>query len=165
MSTIIKSGVSCSESGAAPCVVDDKSLAPSASVDHTTSRAWVRGTPSFRPLSPFLSFARRGLYSAIPSLAGLGGGRHSSSSTGTDTCNNGIPGIQNAQACCVLECGQCGGHGCTTAGGLGQVYCCSDIVLNSGIYCSVSGAAPCIVEESSWTGSFTSGGDPAMSYA
>lgn len=159
MSTIIKSGVYCSESGAAPCVIDDNTLAPSASAGNTTSRAWVRGTPSFTP-----SFAGRGLHSATPSPTVLGGAGGSSSPTGTETCNNGIPGIQNDQACCVLECGQCGGSGCTTAGGLGQVYCCSDIILNSGIYCSVSGAAPCIVEEASSTGSYTSGGDPVTSY-
>ncbi|CAN0354280.1 unnamed protein product, partial [Scytosiphon promiscuus] len=52
--------------------------------------------------------------------------------------------------CCPLECGQCGGKGCTTAGrayGLGSDECCGGGVKSSGKMCSKTGSAPCIIDE------------------
>ena len=61
------------------------------------------------------------------------------------TCSNGVRGIESKGACCVLECGQCGGAGCSTAGasfGLGAADCCESSVLEAGEPC---GEAPCVV--------------------
>lgn len=62
------------------------------------------------------------------------------------TCEGGIPGIQSKLSCCVLACGQCGGSGCSTAGGLTSAECCESGVASSGVLCEVSGAAPCVVD-------------------
>jgi len=44
------------------------------------------------------------------------------------TCSNGIYGVEssNGKACCVAECGLCGGAGCSMFGGpdLGADDCC-----------------------------------------
>ncbi|CAB1099945.1 unnamed protein product [Ectocarpus sp. CCAP 1310/34] len=63
-------------------------------------------------------------------------------------CSGGIEGIDgNGVVCCPLECGQCGGTGCSSAGaasGLGSESCCESGVDSSGRYCDVTGEAPCI---------------------
>ena len=58
-------------------------------------------------------------------------------------CAGGIPGIEssNGQACCLVECGQCGGLGCSDAG-RGSECCVTDIV-EEGEACSVTNEAPC----------------------
>lgn len=61
-------------------------------------------------------------------------------------CSNGIPGIQSKNSCCALACGQCGGAGCSRAGGLTSADCCEGGVQASGVLCEVSGAAPCIID-------------------
>ncbi|CAN0296302.1 unnamed protein product, partial [Ectocarpus sp. 8 AP-2014] len=53
----------------------------------------------------------------------------------------------NGVVCCPLECGQCGGKGCSSAGaasGLGSGSCCGDGVKSSGRYCDITEEAPCI---------------------
>ncbi|CAM9505839.1 unnamed protein product, partial [Ectocarpus fasciculatus] len=66
-----------------------------------------------------------------------------------DTCSNGIPGIQTGNACCVLECGQCGGTGCSLFGdGLGEDFCCQSDIEDFGELCSATKAAPCVVDDS-----------------
>lgn len=61
-------------------------------------------------------------------------------------CSNGIPGIESSKgACCVAECGQCGGMGCSTVArdlGLGSAECCEDTILENNKPC---GEAPCVV--------------------
>ncbi|CAN0557615.1 unnamed protein product, partial [Ectocarpus sp. 8 AP-2014] len=63
-------------------------------------------------------------------------------------CNDGIEGIDgNGVVCCPLECGQCGGIGCTDFGaefGLGPESCCGGGVKVASNYCDVTGEAPCI---------------------
>ena len=60
----------------------------------------------------------------------------------------GIPGIEasNGLACCKAECGQCGGTGCSTAVG-GAADCCVHDILVEGEACSVTGAAPCYIDD------------------
>lgn len=61
------------------------------------------------------------------------------------TCSNGVKGIEAEGACCVLECGQCGGPGCSTVGaslGLGAADCCKSTVLANNEPC---GEAPCAI--------------------
>ncbi|CBJ30068.1 FirrV-1-B30 precursor [Ectocarpus siliculosus] len=63
------------------------------------------------------------------------------------TCRDGIEGIDGRVVCCPLECGQCGGTGCSTSGaayGLGADSCCREPVSSSGKYCDDTGEAPCI---------------------
>eukprot|EP00903_Cladosiphon_okamuranus_P013409 g12494.t1 len=60
-------------------------------------------------------------------------------------CSNGIPGIESKGACCVAECGQCGGVGCSTVGkslGLGSDHCCEGTILENNRPC---GDAPCVI--------------------
>ncbi|CAM9590681.1 unnamed protein product, partial [Hapterophycus canaliculatus] len=48
--------------------------------------------------------------------------------------------------CCVADCGECGGSGCSDrGGGLTGDDCCTSNILASGDLCSVTGGAPCIV--------------------
>eukprot|EP00752_Nemacystus_decipiens_P009556 g8536.t1 len=98
-------GVGCSESGAAPCVIDG---------DVPTSP-----TPT-TPTAP-------------------------TPTTGDNTCSNGLPGYESSGVCCDLECGQCGGTGCSGLGPGGD-SCCTKNIKNVGVGCSESGAAPCIID-------------------
>ncbi|CAN0056924.1 unnamed protein product [Pylaiella littoralis] len=67
--------------------------------------------------------------------------------TQAQTCSNGIEGIDgNGVVCCALGCGTCGGPDCSTAGGLGKSSCCGGTIKDSGILCSESGSAPCIID-------------------
>ncbi|CAM9578205.1 unnamed protein product, partial [Ectocarpus sp. 12 AP-2014] len=66
-----------------------------------------------------------------------------------DVCSNGIPGIQSGNACCLAECGACGGSGCAEfGGGLGEDYCCQSEIEDFGELCSATMAAPCVVDGS-----------------
>ena len=63
----------------------------------------------------------------------------------TGTCSNGVRGIESMSACCVFECGQCGGPDCATVGeslGYGAAECCETTVLANNEPC---GEAPCVV--------------------
>ena len=60
-------------------------------------------------------------------------------------CNNGLPGYEAANVCCALECGQCGGVGCSQLPGGKE--CCTSDVLATGMLCSESGTAPCIIDD------------------
>ena len=63
----------------------------------------------------------------------------------TGTCSNGVRGIESGGACCVFECGQCGGVGCSTVGAslnLGAADCCEGTVLENNEPC---GEAPCVI--------------------
>ncbi|CAN0486291.1 unnamed protein product [Ectocarpus sp. 12 AP-2014] len=66
----------------------------------------------------------------------------------TGGCSGGIEGIDGkGVVCCPLECGQCGGTGCSSAGaasGLGSESCCESGVNSSGRYCDITEEAPCI---------------------
>lgn len=60
-----------------------------------------------------------------------------------DVCTGDIPGIESAdgQVCCVAECGQCGGTGCSSAGPASE--CCVTDIISSGVLCSETETAPC----------------------
>lgn len=46
------------------------------------------------------------------------------------------------------ECITCGGAECSTrVAGFGQFDCCVGPIVDTGVYCSESGEAPCIVDE------------------
>lgn len=65
-----------------------------------------------------------------------------------ETCSNGISGVEAAGVCCKEECGTCGGTGCSTrVPGFGQYDCCVGRIVETGVLCSESGDAPCIVDE------------------
>ena len=59
-----------------------------------------------------------------------------------DTCANGLPGFDASGVCCPESCGQCGGVGCSSLG----EGCCTSGVIDSGVMCSDSLAAPCIMD-------------------
>ena len=64
-------------------------------------------------------------------------------------CSNGVAGIETDGACCVTECGTCGGVGCgdrAKAAGLTADDCCVGRIFASGTSCDDSEAAPCIVD-------------------
>lgn len=65
-------------------------------------------------------------------------------------CSNGIEGIQSKNSCCALECGQCGGAGCSTVLGLGANVCCESAVQTSGVLCDETNKAPCIIDPGTW---------------
>ncbi|CAN0172042.1 unnamed protein product [Ascophyllum nodosum] len=60
------------------------------------------------------------------------------------TCSNGFPGFQDGNVCCAVECGLCGGVGCSAAPG-GQDSCCTSSILTNGDSCSSAGMAPCLL--------------------
>lgn len=62
-----------------------------------------------------------------------------------DLCMDGT-GIQSGDVCCPIECGQCGGTGCSELEG-GEDSCCTSSVLSSGVSCEISGP-PCILSVS-----------------
>ncbi|CAM9942290.1 unnamed protein product, partial [Hapterophycus canaliculatus] len=58
-------------------------------------------------------------------------------------CSNGIPGIQSGHACCLAECGACGGPGCADLSeGLGKYHCCQSEIEEAGELCSIKMEAP-----------------------
>lgn len=65
--------------------------------------------------------------------------------TSSGTCTNGIPGIQSKNTCCLLACGICGGSGCGSRNGLTGNECCEGNIVAQNVFCTESGAAPCIV--------------------
>lgn len=70
-------------------------------------------------------------------------------------CSNGIIGIENKNVCCPLECGTCGGRGCSSrarSAGLTAEDCCTSRIHDSGLYCSTEGVAPCIIDGKHWRG-------------
>eukprot|EP00752_Nemacystus_decipiens_P008286 g7407.t1 len=56
------------------------------------------------------------------------------------TCSNGFAGFEEAGACCAIECGGCGGRGCSGD-------CCVGNIVDSGIKCIESEMAPCILAD------------------
>ena len=69
-------------------------------------------------------------------------------------CSNGLPGFEGENsagiACCPLQCTKCGGASCGSVGasaGLDNTDCCVNGVLNNQDLCSVTGAAPCVVDD------------------
>ncbi|CAM9790785.1 unnamed protein product, partial [Ectocarpus fasciculatus] len=77
------------------------------------------------------------------------GSRPTPSPTLSETCSNGLEGIDgNGVVCCPLGCGQCGGTGCNTSGaaaGLGADSCCGGSIKASDEYCDETNEAPCII--------------------
>ncbi|CAN0241840.1 unnamed protein product [Pylaiella littoralis] len=65
------------------------------------------------------------------------------------TCDNGLQGVANKDVCCVLECGQCGGPGCSSIAGLTGDDCCTANIETNGELCSATGAAPCLMGKGS----------------
>ncbi|CAM9850942.1 unnamed protein product [Ascophyllum nodosum] len=66
----------------------------------------------------------------------------------TETCSNGIVGVEGLGECCTLGCGTCGGPGCgrrANMAGLNAADCCVTRIRASGVYCEDSGTAPCII--------------------
>eukprot|EP00903_Cladosiphon_okamuranus_P010100 g9565.t1 len=77
------------------------------------------------------------------------------------TCSNGLPGFEAAGVCCPLECGSCGGYGCSYLGGgpsagLGKPFCCTATINSEGEFCSDTVSAPCIIGPMERTASPTS---------
>ncbi|CAM9115958.1 unnamed protein product [Ectocarpus sp. 6 AP-2014] len=70
-------------------------------------------------------------------------------SVGAQTCAGGISGVESTSldVCCTLECGTCGGVGCTPANtsSLTANDCCATEISESGVMCSDTGVAPCIL--------------------
>eukprot|EP00903_Cladosiphon_okamuranus_P006681 g6521.t1 len=62
--------------------------------------------------------------------------------TKAQTCSNGLAGYESAGACCPLECGFCGGDGCSETG----KECCASDIEATEVKCSESRAAPCIID-------------------
>lgn len=64
-------------------------------------------------------------------------------------CTGGIDGVQSTSldVCCTAECGTCGGPGCTPANtsSLTALDCCATEIVDSGVLCSETGTAPCIL--------------------
>lgn len=62
-------------------------------------------------------------------------------------CDNNLPGVSNGEICCAASCGACGGADCKNLAG-GRENCCMGNIQDSGVLCSVSEAAPCIMDDS-----------------
>lgn len=61
------------------------------------------------------------------------------------TCEGGFPGIQSNSICCALACGQCGGAGCSSAGGLTAEECCTKNIAVADVPCTIAGEGPCVL--------------------
>ncbi|CAM9722429.1 unnamed protein product, partial [Laminaria digitata] len=61
-------------------------------------------------------------------------------------CANGVAGVQRDDICCDLACGECGGGGCGQRPG-GNTNCCTNRIRDSGLTCSATSMAPCIIDE------------------
>eukprot|EP00752_Nemacystus_decipiens_P003257 g3014.t1 len=68
-------------------------------------------------------------------------------------CGEDFAGVRSSggtgKVCCVEECGQCGGDGCAEFGkdlGLTQNECCTTAIEESGVMCSDTMEAPCVIE-------------------
>ncbi|CAM9625033.1 unnamed protein product [Ectocarpus sp. 8 AP-2014] len=66
------------------------------------------------------------------------------------TCSNGLEGIDgpNGGVCCPLECGLCGGVGCSQFGSasvLGSESCCVTGIKAGDVYCDETNEAPCTI--------------------
>ncbi|CAM9755937.1 unnamed protein product, partial [Ectocarpus sp. 8 AP-2014] len=108
-------GELCSVTMAAPCVVDGSAPAPSpvamptAPVAEPTAPVREPTAPVAEPTAPVTEPTAPVTEPTAPA----------------DVCSNGIPGIQSGNACCLAECGGCGGSGCAQlGGGLGEDNCC-----------------------------------------
>ena len=65
-------------------------------------------------------------------------------------CSNGLAGVERAGACCVAECGTCGGSVCgdqAAAAGLTADDCCIGRIKQAEVYCGDSGVAPCLIDD------------------
>ncbi|CAM9730951.1 unnamed protein product [Ectocarpus fasciculatus] len=66
-------------------------------------------------------------------------------------CSTGIRGIESSDGavCCPVGSTQCGGEGCSIVGlpDYGPESCCQSIGLSTGVSCSVSEEAPCVLDE------------------
>ena len=77
--------------------------------------------------------------------------RIGSDRTAGAVCTGGIAGVEavSQPACCVEECGLCGGSGCAEVGGVNSTLtandCCSSEILESDVFCVDTGVAPCIL--------------------
>ncbi|CAM9821581.1 unnamed protein product [Pylaiella littoralis] len=65
-------------------------------------------------------------------------------------CSNGLEGVASSSldVCCTEGCTTCGGSGCNPGNntlGLTSADCCTEEIRNTGIYCNVTEAAPCII--------------------
>lgn len=87
-------------------------------------------TPFFSPTLPALSMAELNKHT------------HTHTTTPGQTCSNSLAGYEASGVCCPTSCGQCGGVGCS---GLGD-GCCTGNVKTSGVKCSESKAAPCVID-------------------
>lgn len=58
-------------------------------------------------------------------------------------------GVSDDDVCCVVDCGQCGGSGCSNIPGTnGEADCCKDSISDAELVCFVDvNVAPCIMEE------------------
>ncbi|CAM9402588.1 unnamed protein product [Laminaria digitata] len=162
---IIDSGSLCSETGAAPCIITT-SAAPDDSVcDNGLTGVQDPDTDVCCPLVCGELCGGEG----CGSIAGVDASQCCAtniiasgavcSETGappcvveavtTDsnsTCSNGLSGIEDNEACCLAACGQCGGTGCGSISGLAASDCCSSTIAASGTLCSVTNAAPCMLD-------------------
>ncbi|CAB1104565.1 MEP12 [Ectocarpus sp. CCAP 1310/34] len=86
---------------------------------------------------------------SAPDTDDVDSGISEESADDTQTCSNGIEGIDHkGEVCCPLACGQCGGTGCGSAGSAFELdgeSCCSSQVLAGNVYCEDTNAAPCII--------------------
>ncbi|CAM9883744.1 unnamed protein product [Pylaiella littoralis] len=69
-------------------------------------------------------------------------------------CRNGLVGIGSSngsgRACCDVDCGLCGGDGCSSAGsayGLDEHDCCASAIFEEGKMCSEKMEAPCVIDD------------------
>lgn len=86
-----------------------------------------------------LSMPRRTHASCLPCLLSRVSSTVESES---DTCSNGLVGVEGSGMCCPLECGTCGdSEDCSSLGD----DCCAKSIADGGVYCDYTWTAPCII--------------------
>ncbi|CAM9224565.1 unnamed protein product [Choristocarpus tenellus] len=169
-SNIMMARVLCSESGEAPCIIDQ-------AVGNLTSTC-SNGFPGIEDsVLDVCCSASCGVCGGqgCGNIPGTGGASDCCSSTiATEgsfcdetgaapcimnfdfvpsTCANGLSGVGNGDICCAESCnGQCGGVGCGSIPGTnGPSDCCTEDILDSGVFCEPGVLAPCIMIEGTFT--------------
>ncbi|CAN0159004.1 unnamed protein product, partial [Scytosiphon promiscuus] len=158
-SDVKDSGELCSDTKAAPCIIDDDD--DDVVVDDNTCSNGLSGYEASKVCCPLSCGTCGG-----PGCSKLGDGCCTSDVKDSgalcsetqaapcyiddddvvvddNTCSNGLPGYEASKVCCPLSCGTCGGPGCSKLGD----GCCTSDVKDSGALCSETQAAPCYIDD------------------
>eukprot|EP00752_Nemacystus_decipiens_P008767 g7823.t1 len=176
---ILESGVQCSDTGAAPCILSTEAAPADSVCDNGQTGVQDPDTDVCCPLECGTACGGEGC-GTIPGVdadqccaaAILASGVEcdgtttpcvqTSTADANATCSNGLAGIEADEICCDAGCGMCGGANCGTVPGLTSADCCLADIAAAGQLCSVTLSAPCVVDPPEVTPSTCPNGIPGV---